>query len=216
LFALFFLFTATGQMGVMVDRAADWTVLGSVGGVNFFLSTHLRSLVDYFQEDFYDVFRLLGFFCIGLALVMLVPRERSASFPWVARGVLLDLLVPVLAFSFVLPPLQAVQTDAALHYVPFVALAWTVLTPLAVARFRERRLRAVAWTLYGALAFLVIWPGSIGYRENLPMPEARRGAGGAILRENTPLRARIDSRAERRAGCAVKREGQRPGWTRGR
>jgi len=190
---LFVLFTINGTAGVMIDRARDWTVGGPGGGLLFFFATRLWFLVSYFRGHFYDAFRLLGFFCIGLALVKLVPRERSESVPWVARGVLLDLLVPGLAFSFVLSPHQAVHTFAAMQYVPFVTLVWAFLTPVAIDGFRGRPKRAVAWALYGSLAFLWIWPGSSGYARYFPAPEPDWVREASFLRENTLASDRVFS-----------------------
>jgi hypothetical protein len=150
---LFVVSLVDGRGGAMTAEAAGWTVAGRLG-----------SLAAYFKGHFDDSYRFLGFFCAGLALVKLVPRERRGSVPWVARGVLLDLFVPVLAFTFVLAPQPVARGFAAIECVPFVALAWTVLTPLVVDGFQGRRKKAVVWALYVALAFLSIWPGSSGDR----------------------------------------------------
>ncbi len=193
LFALFVLFIVNGQVGAMIGRAMYWTVGGSGGGLSFFLVTRVWYLVVYFRSHFYEAFRLLGAFCIGLALVALIARRGAGSVPWVARGILLDLLLPPLLFSFVLSPHQANHTVAAMQYVPFVALAWTFLTPLAVDAIRGRRKRAVAWAVYAVLAFLLIWPGSSGYRKYFPLPEWDWTREARFLSENTRPSDRIFS-----------------------
>ena len=176
---------------VLLPFAAALTVLAAASLVGTPIETmteaamgsalvpRLREVVASFRGPFYDPFRLLGFFCIGLSLATLLPRERSGSVPWVARGVLLDLFVPVLASTFLLAPHAEALGVAAVRFVPFVVLAWTVLTPLVVDGIQGRRRKSVAWALYAAFAVFSIGSGSAGNRWHSSVRE-RDGAAEAL------------------------------------
>ncbi len=195
LLVLMFLFLVNGHIGIMIDRALTWTFGTQGGGLGFFLATRVWFLVAYFAGHFYDAFGILGFFCIGLALSRLVRRRKSAGIPEAARGILLDLLLPGLLFTFVLSPHQSVHTVAAMQYVPYIALAWTFLTPIAVAGIHNRWMRTAAWTAYGAFAFVSIWPSQSGYRRYFPEPRLDWTLEARFLRENTQPSDRIFSPA---------------------
>ena len=195
LLVLMFLFLVNGHIGIMIHRALTWTFGTQGGGLGFFLATRVWFLVAYFAGHFYDAFGILGFFCIGLALSRLVRRRKSAGIPEAARGILLDLLLPGLLFTFVLSPHQSVHTVAAMQYVPYIALAWTFLTPIAVAGIHNRWMRTAAWTAYGAFAFVSIWPSQSGYRRYFPEPRLDWTLEARFLRENTQPSDRIFSPA---------------------
>ena len=96
------------------------------------------------------------------------------------RGVLLDLFVPVLASTLLLSPRAEALGVAAVRFVPFVVLAWTVLTPLVVDGIEGRRGKTAAWALYGAFAVIWMMPWSAGNRWHSSVRE-RDGQAEALL-----------------------------------
>jgi hypothetical protein len=193
--ALMALFLVNGHIGIMINRALTWTVGTQGGGPFFFFATRVWFFAAFFAGHFYDAFGLLGFFCIVLALLKLLRRRRREGIPEPARGILLDLLLPGLLFTFVLSPHEAVHTVAAIQYVPFLALAWTLLTPLAVAGIRGRWRRKAAWTVYVVFAFVSLWPSMSGWRRDFPRPRKEWTREARFLRENTLPSDRVFSPA---------------------
>ena len=165
---LFYLFVVNGQFTTMLGRAMQWTIGG--GGLFVFFATRIWYFVVFATGHFYGAFGWLGLFCVGLAFFMLVWRRRMDGLPWMARGIILDLLFPCLLFTFILSPHQAIHTISAMKYIPFVALMWTFATPFTISLLSRRRMMVFA-AAYGYMAFVNVWPGNSGYQRYFPVPE---------------------------------------------
>lgn len=178
------IWVANGQLAIVRWRLASWTTGGAGAGVPglSFVGVRVFLFFMFLKGHFVGAFGPIGVLTFVLAAWKLVPRDRVPGLPPEVRGVLLDLLVPCLVFTLLLAHHQAFHTIAAVKYVPFVALAWTVLVPFLVLRARRRTLVASTYAVVAALAIL---PFSSNYQRFFPAPEPSWDAEAAFLREHT-------------------------------
>jgi len=180
---LLFVIVYQGNLLYMVGRGGAWA-----GGGGLLMAVIGRPLafVAFHAGHFAAAFNLLGLLALGLAAFRLRPRGREvAGLPPVARGILVDLLVPCLIFTFAMAGHSYAHTFAAMKYVPFVALSWTFLTPLVVSGMRPGRRRTTLAWVYGILAAVAVFPWSNAYSDFFPAPELRWEQEGTFLRERT-------------------------------
>ncbi len=177
---------ANGQLELLRWRLTSWTTggAGGAGGFGIFAYVGVRVFLFFMflTGHVVDAFGPIGVLTLVLAAWKLVPRDRVPGLPPAVRGVLLELLLPCLLFSLLLAHHQAFHTIAAIKYVPFVALCWTVLVPLLVLDARRRRLYGAG---YAVVALLAILPFSSNYQRFFPAPEPQWDTEAAFLRETT-------------------------------
>jgi hypothetical protein len=172
-----------GTAFYMLDRGGAWSSLGD-GPLLFILGRPVGLIVYLVGGHFADAFHFLGLLALGLAAWRLWPRRRwpVEGLPPEARGILVDLLMPCLIFTFALVAHSLFHTFDAMKYVPFVALSWTFLTPLVISGSRRRWVYA---SVYVTIAVVVIWPQASAYREFFPPPELGWEQEARFLRERT-------------------------------
>lgn len=182
---LTFVILIQGTLGYVFNRGGSWAV-GQGGGSGLLMLFVVRPwfALRFFFGHFGDAYNFVGFVALGLAAFRLLPRGRVPGLPAAPRGILVDLLVPCLLTTFALAPHAATHTFAAMKFVPFVALAWTFLTPLVISSSRPERRTMLAWA-YGIAALLVVSPASNAYSDYFPSPEIRWAQEGTFLREHT-------------------------------
>jgi hypothetical protein len=134
--SLAFIFVENGQLPLLRWRLGAWTLGGSDRPGPSFLAIRVFLLLLFIKTHFLDAFGPIGALALGLAALQASRRAGIRGLPPAARGILLDLLLPCLLFTLLLAHHQAFHTIAAIKYVPFVALAWTFLTPLLIGNVR--------------------------------------------------------------------------------
>jgi hypothetical protein len=176
-----------GTLGFMIGRGGAWLV-GDAGGSGVGILTMIvgrpMALSWFLFGHFADAFGVVGFFALGLGLLRVLRHDRLPGLPPAVRGILVDLLAPCLIITVLLAAHASMHTFAAMKFVPFIALAWTVLTPFLVGRMRSDRRLLVA-PVYAAVALLVLSPMTSEYPDFFPAPESFWDRQGAFLREHT-------------------------------
>jgi hypothetical protein len=172
-----------GTAFYMLDRGGAWSSVGD-GPLVFIFGRPVGLILFLFGGHFAQAFHFLGLLALGLAAWRLWPRRQwpVEGLPAEARGILVDLLMPCLIFTFLLVAHSLAHTFDAMKYVPFVALSWTFLTPLVISGSRRRWAYGL---VYATIAVLVIWPRTSAYREFFPPPELGWEEEASFLRERT-------------------------------
>ncbi len=176
-----------GTLGFMVGRGGAWLV-GDAGGLGVGIMTMIvgrpLSLGWFLFGHFSAAFGVVGFTVLGIGLFRLLRRDRLPGLPPMVRGILVDLLAPCLIITVLLAAHAAIHTFAAMKFVPFVALGWTVLTPFVIAHSRVSR-RTWFRRAYAVVAVLVLLPLTSEYADFFPTPEPFWERQGAFLRAHT-------------------------------
>ena len=183
---LTFVILVQGTLGYMIGRGGAWLVgdTSGAGGVLAMIILRPALLGSFLVGHFGDAFGIVGFTALGLGLLRLLRRDRLPGLPPVVRGILVDLLAPCLIMTFLLAAHASMHTFAAMKFVPFVALAWTVLVPFVIARSRAGA-RTLLAPVYGVVALLVLSPLTSAYPDYFPAPEPFWERQGDFLREHT-------------------------------
>jgi hypothetical protein len=179
---LLLLFIVQGYFEFMASRAAAWVIVGGDSNPSggSLMAARIFFVGKFVRDYFSDAFQVPGFVALGVAVWWLLPRGRLPALPARARGVLVDLLLPCVLVTIAMASNQANHTHAAMKYVPYIALAWTFLTPLVIGEASPRR-RSLLRATFAVVAVLAIVPFSSGYAAFFPAPDLRWEREAAFL-----------------------------------